>query len=84
MKLRCDEFRSHPLFPRLELYNEELKEFIEEKRKKQIELQQQREQEKKEILQSSSAAAASYMGAALSILASYADVMRGGGNIFCT
>lgn len=84
VKLRCDEYRSHALFSRLELYTEELKDFIEEKRKKQLEQQQLREQEKRELLQSSSAAATSYMGAASSILASYADVMRGGGNIFCT
>jgi hypothetical protein len=31
VKLRCDEYRSHALFSRLELYTEELKEFIEEK-----------------------------------------------------
>jgi hypothetical protein len=37
VKLRCDEYRSHALFARLELFTEELKEFIEEKRKKQLE-----------------------------------------------
>ena len=39
VKLRADEYKSHPLFARLEMYSEELKEFIEEKRKKQAELQ---------------------------------------------
>jgi hypothetical protein len=39
VKLRCDEYRNHALYARLELYTEELKEFIEEKRKKQLEQQ---------------------------------------------
>jgi hypothetical protein len=43
VKLRCDEYRGHALFSRLELYSEELKDFIEEKRKKQLEQQQIRE-----------------------------------------
>jgi hypothetical protein len=37
VKLRCDEYRGHALYARLELYTQELKEFIEEKRKKQQE-----------------------------------------------
>ncbi len=34
VKLRHDEYKQHPLFSRLQLYSEELKDFIEEKRKK--------------------------------------------------
>jgi hypothetical protein len=34
VKLRADEYKSHPLFSRLQLYTDELKDFIEEKRKK--------------------------------------------------
>jgi hypothetical protein len=62
----------------LQLYTEELKDFIEEKRKRQAELQQQREQEKQTLL-----SVGGYPGAS-SILFSYADVMKVGGNIFCT
>lgn len=79
VKLRQDEYKSHPLYNRLQLYSEELKDYIEEKRKKQVELQQQREQEKREMLSSGA-----LFPSASSILYSYADVMKVGGNIFCT
>lgn len=49
VKLRADEYKNHPLFSLLQLYTEELKDYIEEKRKKQAELQLQREQEKKDL-----------------------------------
>ena len=78
VKLRADEYKTHPLFGRLSQYTEELKDFIEEKRKKQAELQQQREQEKQSIISVGGYPSAS------SILFSYADVMKVGGNIFCT
>jgi predicted SpoU family rRNA methylase len=38
VKLRADEFKQHPLFAHLSLYTEELKDYIEEKRKKQAEI----------------------------------------------
>ena len=34
VKLRADEFKQHPLFPRLLIYSEELKDYIEERKKK--------------------------------------------------
>lgn len=50
VKLRQDEFKQHPLFSKLKLYAEELKDYIEEKRKVQQQrlLELQKEQEKKE------------------------------------
>jgi hypothetical protein len=33
VKLRFDEYKSHPLFSKLSLYAEELRDYIEEKRK---------------------------------------------------
>ena len=36
--MRADEYKGHPLFAKLMLYTEELSEYIEEKRKKQVEL----------------------------------------------
>jgi hypothetical protein len=38
VKLRADEYRSHPLFTRLQLYSEELRDYINEKKQKQLEL----------------------------------------------
>jgi hypothetical protein len=38
VKERQNEYKQHPLFARLELYSEELKDFIEDKRKRQAEL----------------------------------------------
>lgn len=38
VKLRADEYKNHPLFAMLELYTDELQEYIEERRKKQAEL----------------------------------------------
>lgn len=39
VKIRQDEYKSHPLFAKLKLYAEELKDYIEEKQK--IKLQRQ-------------------------------------------
>ena len=78
VKLRADEFKQHPLFAHLSLYTEELKDYIEEKRNKQAEIQLQREQEKQTML-----SVGGYSGTP-SLLFSYADVMKVGGNIFCT
>lgn len=36
VKLRADEYKSHPLFSRLLLYSEELKDYIEEKKKQHL------------------------------------------------
>ena len=51
VKLRQDEYKQHPLYSKLQLYAEELKDYIEEKRKIQQQklLELQKEQEKKEM-----------------------------------
>jgi hypothetical protein len=81
VKLRADEYKGHPLFAKLMLYTEELTEYIEEKRKKQAEMMQQREQEKANMIASGGSG---MYPTAQSIFLSYADLMKGGGNIFCT
>ena len=50
VKLRQDEYRSHPLFGKMQTYAEELKEYIEEKRRVQQlrQAEMQKEQERKE------------------------------------
>ena len=48
--LRQDEYKQHPMFARLSLYTEELKDYIIEKRRLNEELLAQKELEKKELL----------------------------------
>ena len=48
--LRQDEYKQHPMFARLSLYTEELKDYIIEKRRLHEELLAQKELEKNELL----------------------------------
>jgi phosphotransacetylase len=64
----------------LSLYSEELKEFIEEKKKKQAELQLQREQE----IASGKVPATTATGLINGLISRYEDMMKMSGSIFQT